>query len=137
MEKYYGQIYDGIIIIYHFSWGDVLTYSVHAYNLHTDLCKLSSSDDFNLQKHHIAMLVELRKRGLQGISRTAYKLFENNKVQEALKQANSLLVPGLGALAANPCEGDMEVLEAVREEWCQYLAHPGLTEGTTICTCGA
>ena len=66
---------------------------------------------------------------MQGVSRTAYNLFENSNVSEALKQANTLLVPGLRVLSANPCEGDMEVLEAVREEWCQYLTHPGLTEG--------
>ena len=67
----------------------------------------------------------------------AYKLFEENKVREALKQANSLLVPGLGVLASNPCEGDMEVLESVREEWCQYLTHPGLSEGTVLTTAAA
>ena len=110
-------------------FGEGLTYSVHAYNLHTDISKLSGSDDFSLQKRHLALLVQLRRQSLQGISRTAYKLFEDNNVREALKEANSLLVPGLGALVANPCEGDMGVVEAVREEWCQYLTHPGLTEG--------
>ena len=107
----------------------MLTSSVHAYNFHTDLYKLSGNDDFNLQKRHVALLVELRRRGLQGVSKTAYKLFEDSNVREALKQANTLLVPGLKVLSASPCDGDTEVLESVREEWCQYLTHPGLTEG--------
>ena len=53
-------------------------------------------------------------------------------MKEALTQANTLLVPGLAALTVNHCEGDMEVVEAVREEWCQYLTHPGLTEGNSL-----
>ena len=104
-------------------------HSIHAYNIHTDICKLSSSEDFSLLKRHLLLLVELRRKGLQGVSRSAYQLFENNQVKPALQQANSSLIPGLGALAANPHEGDMDVLEAVREEWCQYLTHPGLSEG--------
>ena len=116
-------------------WGDGLAYSVHAYNYHTDIFRITGSEDFGLQKRHLAILIELRRKSLQGVSRAAYKLFENNNVREALKQANSLLVPGLGALAANPCEGDTEVLEAVREEWCQYLTHPGLSEGTLVEYC--
>lgn len=98
---------------------------------------MTGSEDFGLQKRHLAILAELRRKALLGVSRAAYKLFEENNVSEALKQANSLLVPGLGALAVNPCDGDTEVLEAVREEWCQYLTHPGLSEGTslTYCTC--
>ena len=91
-----------------------MTYSVHAFNHHTDLRKLSGSNEFNLQKRHVALLLELRRRGLQGVSRTAYGLFENSNVSEALKQANTFLVPGLRVLSANPCEGDMEVLAVVR-----------------------
>ena len=113
-------------------WGEVLSYSVHAYNYHIDIFRMTGSEDFGLQKRHLAMLVELRRKALLGVSRAAYKLFENNDVREALKQANSLLVPGLGALAGNPCDGDTEVVEAVREEWCQYLTHPGLSEGTLM-----
>ena len=94
---------------------------------------MTGSEDFGLQKRHLAVLTKLRRKALLGVSRAAYKLFENNNVREALKQANSLLVPGLGALAGNPCDGDTEVLEAVREEWCQYLTHPGLSEGTVVC----
>ena len=104
-------------------------YSVYAHNHHTDIYRISGREEFSLQKRHLAILAELRRKSLQGVSRTAYKLFENNNVREALKQANSLLVPGLAALAASPCEGDTVVLEAVREEWCQYLTHPGLSEG--------
>ena len=116
--------------IFSFSrWGDGLMYSVHAHNLHTDIYRVSGSEDFSLQKRHLTILVELRRKALQGVSKAAYKLFENNNVREALKEANSLLVPGLAALARSPCEGDNEVLAAVREEWCQYLTHPGLSEG--------
>ena len=118
-------------------WSDVLSHSIHAYNMHTDICKLSSNDDFSIQRRHLDLLVELRRKALQGVSRTAYQLFENNQVRPALQQANSALVPGLGAMSANPHEGDVNVLEAVREEWCQYLNHPGLSEGkgtlTTYC----
>ena len=95
---------------------------------------MTGSEDFSLQKRHLAILADLRRRALLGVSRAAYRLFEENNVSEALKQANSLLVPGLGALAGNPCNGDTEVLEAVREEWCQYLTHPGLSEGKFL-TC--
>ena len=115
-------------------WGEGLAFSVHAYNYHTDIFRMTGSEDFSLQKRHLAILADLRRKALLGVSRAAYRLFEENNVSEALKQANSLLVPGLGALAGNPCDGDTEVLEAVREEWCQYLTHPGLSEGKSL-TC--
>ena len=110
----------------------MLMNSIHAYNIHLNLCLVSPNSNFHLQKHHLAKLVKLRRKALQGVSRAAYQLFENNKVKEALTQANTLLVPGLAALTVNHCEGDMEVVEAVREEWCQYLTHPGLTEGNSL-----
>jgi hypothetical protein len=116
-------------IFYASRWGEGLAFSVHAYNFHTDIFKITGSEDFGLQKRHLAILAELRRKALLGVSRAAYKLFEDSNVGEALKQANSLLVPGLGALAGNPSDGDTEVLEAVRKEWCQYLAHPELSEG--------
>ena len=115
-------------------WGEGLAFSVHAYNYHTDIFRMTGSEDFSLQKRHLAILADLRRKALVGVSRAAYRLFEENNVSEALKQANSLLVPGLGALAGNPCDGDTEVLEAVREEWCQYLTHPGLSDGKFL-TC--
>ena len=51
---------------------------------------------------------------------------------EALKLANSHLIPALKAFSLWPCEGDDVVLEAVREEWCQCLVHPLLNEGNII-----
>ena len=72
------------LCLYPLRWGDVLTYSVHAFNHHTDLHKLSGSNEFNLQKRHVALFSELGRRGLQGVSRTAYRLFENSNVTGAL-----------------------------------------------------
>lgn len=43
--------------------------------------------------------------------------------------AGTLLVAGLRELTEKPSAGDKETVEAVREEWCQCLVHPGLNEG--------
>jgi hypothetical protein len=89
----------------------------------TDVFKITGSEDFGLQKRHLAILAKLYRKALLGVSRAAFKPFEDSNVGEAIKQVNLLLVPGLGALAGNPSDGDTEVLEGVREEWCQSIWH--------------
>ena len=66
---------------------------------------------------------------LQGTSSAALDLFESGEARKALDVAGTLLVAGLRELTEKPSAGDKETVEAVREEWCQCLVHPGLNEG--------
>ena len=68
----------------------------------------------------------------QSISSTAKVLFESGEVKQALSLADTLLIPTLKAFSVRKCEGDEEVLESVREEWCQCLMHPSLKKGKGV-----
>ena len=70
----------------------------------------------------------------------AYCMFESGSLQEGLQIACALVVPALSQIAGDVrggsgClgeEGDgveVEVVEKVREEWCQCLNRPQLSEG--------
>ena len=59
----------------------------------------------------------------------AIQLFDQGQVGAALEMATVLLVPALKSLAELPCPGDEEVVERVREDWCNCLTHPSLSDG--------
>ena len=58
-------------------------------------------------------------------------MFEHGQVRDGIQVANTLVVPALAQLSreGGAGEGDGEVLERVREEWCQCLGRPDLNEG--------
>lgn len=111
------------------SWLEVMSNAITAYCVYLTLAQSSSNDALNIKPLHMALLVQLRRRSLQQSSDLIYRIFEKGEVVSAMKIANTHLVPSLGAFAMSICPGDEDVLEKVREEWCQCLTHPGLTEG--------
>ena len=70
-------------------------------------------------------------------------MFERGDVRDGIQIANTLVVPALaqlsresGGSSGGRSGGEAEeVLEKVREEWCQCLNRPGLNEGGCVCVC--
>lgn len=86
----------------------------------------------SLQSRHLSLLHSLKCKALQEVSSKAYAMFERGEVRDGIQIANSLVVPALAQLSReSEAEGE-EVLEKVREEWCQCLNRPGLNEGVFI-----
>lgn len=102
---------------------------------------LRSCPGNSLQPQYLKLLQSLKCRALQEVSGKAYKMFERGCVRDGIQLANTLVVPALAQLSreGGGGEGDREVLEKVREEWCQCLGRPDLNEGTliimTLCYC--
>ena len=71
----------------------------------------------------------------QEVGSEAFQLFEQGQVRAALEMADHLLVPALKAVAEYPCAGDDSVVEKVREEWCNCLMHPSLSESELTVHC--
>ncbi len=56
-------------------------------------------------------------------------MFEKGEVRDGIQIANTLVVSALAQLSRESGREGEEVLEKVREEWCQCLNRPGLNEG--------
>lgn len=82
----------------------------------------------SLHAHHLKLLQCIKSQALQEVSSKAYKMFEMGRVRDGIQLANTLVVPALAQLSRDG-GGDREVLEKVREEWCQCLGRPDLNEG--------
>ena len=61
-------------------------------------------------------------------------MFEQGEIRSGLQVANTLVVPALAQLSRESGGGGEEVLEKVREEWCQCLNRPDLNEGEHMIT---
>ena len=97
---------------------------------------LQSSPRGSLQPYHLTLLHSLKCHALQEVSSKAYRMFERGKVRDGIQLANTLVVPALAQLSREMARAgggaggrDKEVLERVREEWCQCLGRPNLNEG--------
>ena len=66
---------------------------------------------------------------MQEVSNGAIDLFDRGQVGTALEMANILLVPTLKSMSELRCTEDEEVMERVREDWCNCLTHPSLSDG--------
>ena len=70
--------------------------------------------------------------GVQEVSVGAMEMFDQGQVGAALETATVLLVPALKSMAELPCPGDEEVMERVREDWCNCLTHPSLSDSEPV-----
>lgn len=59
----------------------------------------------------------------------AIAMFDRGQVRAALETATILLVPTLKSMSELPYSMDNEVMERVREDWCNCLTHPSLSSG--------
>ena len=66
---------------------------------------------------------------LQEVSHVGTDCFASGKVTQGLAIGNNLIVPALKELSLRPFIGDEQVIERVREDWCQCLGQNDLTEG--------
>ena len=66
---------------------------------------------------------------LQEVSHVGTDSFASGKVTQGLAIGNNLIVPALKELSLRPFIGDEQVIERVREDWCQCLGQNDLTEG--------
>lgn len=66
---------------------------------------------------------------MQEVSISAMEMFDQGHVRAALETATVLLVPALKSMSELPCPGDEQVIERVREDWCNCLTHPSLSDG--------
>lgn len=57
------------------------------------------------------------------------EMFDQGHVRAALETATVLLVPAFKSMSELPCPGDEQVIERVREDWCNCLTHPSLSDG--------
>lgn len=66
---------------------------------------------------------------MQEVSIGAMDMFDQGHVRTALETATVLLVPAFKSISELPCPGDEQVIERVREDWCNCLTHPSLSDG--------
>lgn len=124
------------------SFPKALLMCLKAFQQHRSILAFRTS--LSLQPSHLSLLRCLRAKTLQEVSSLAYCRFENGSLQEGLQIACALVVPALAQIAGGMCGGDVragdvragdgvaeevEVVEKVREEWCQCLNGPHLSEG--------
>jgi len=102
----------------------------------------SHSDTLSLSPTHLYLLRRLRAKSLQQVSTIAFKKFESTDIKDGLQIATTLVVPALSQISCEVGGGrdegheegtvtaeEVGVVEKVREEWCQCLNRPHLTEG--------
>ncbi len=102
----------------------------------------SHSAVLSLRTSHLLLLRCLRAKCLQEVSSLAYRKFDSSNVQEGIQIALALVVPAMNQTSESMAilegnEQEKEVVEAeevgaiekVREEWCQCLNRPHLSEG--------
>lgn len=69
---------------------------------------------------------------MQEVSIGAMEMFDQGHVRTALETATVLLVPAFKSISELPCPGDEQVIERVREDWCNCLTHPSLSDGKPL-----